>query len=608
MSSSAPTAAAAAMARPLLTRQSRWLPARASFLLTTRPAVRSLASCTRCGSHDPCPSNNVPSAACPPPSLLGLGPSPMSNLIASTQPPLIAPALPAESATSAATAAARRARTLLDEQTQLLQTTFYRRPLPASLTSFTSPEGKRLFKESLKLGFSENYFSLAATFTTQSEPAYCGLGSLAMVLNALEVDPKKRWKGGWRWYSDEMLECCAPLDVIRKKGITFKEFACIAKCNGLSVIAKQADHVTFDEFEHDLRACTSNAFPTETHMVVSFSRKSLGQTGDGHFSPVTSYHPADGKVLVLDTARFKYPSYYVAVKQLYEAMLPNDPETGLPRGYCLLQRRADAGVADMAAAVSATAATAVPALVDVAPALPLCQVRNTDTRDASWVRVARVFCAHVPRAIAASAPLHDAERNPQTLVAPLVARMLGAIPPTFDVGFTAPGIDRTAAPSLQTAIADAHIKRGRALVASVTAHPLYAIVCDVLAGRNPAGEVDEVHTHGPVSPVCGHVGDQRLQRWAQVNAGPAAAPAMAGPVAATILLLSMPREAYVRATPKAVYSAFEGVRARAALAGPLKHEVERIHDQLQSLTHEYCACDAAAPGREGERYTGACKL
>lgn len=24
---------------------------------------------------------------------------------------------------------------------------------------------------------------------------------VAMVLNALEVDPKRRWKGNWRWFS-----------------------------------------------------------------------------------------------------------------------------------------------------------------------------------------------------------------------------------------------------------------------------------------------------------------------------------------------------------------------------------------------------------------------
>ena len=76
-----------------------------------------------------------------------------------------------------------------------MDNTFYRRPLPSSLISFTSVEGKRIFQESLSTGFAENYFPLVGNFTTQSEPAYCGPGSLAMVLNALEMDPGKQWKG-----------------------------------------------------------------------------------------------------------------------------------------------------------------------------------------------------------------------------------------------------------------------------------------------------------------------------------------------------------------------------------------------------------------------------
>ena len=32
----------------------------------------------------------------------------------------------------------------------------------------------------------------------QDEPAYCGLTSLAQVLNALAVDPRRGWKGPWR--------------------------------------------------------------------------------------------------------------------------------------------------------------------------------------------------------------------------------------------------------------------------------------------------------------------------------------------------------------------------------------------------------------------------
>lgn len=41
-------------------------------------------------------------------------------------------------------------------------------------------------------------------FLSQDEPAYCGLGTLCMVLNALEIDPQRTWKGAWRWYSQEV--------------------------------------------------------------------------------------------------------------------------------------------------------------------------------------------------------------------------------------------------------------------------------------------------------------------------------------------------------------------------------------------------------------------
>ena len=40
-------------------------------------------------------------------------------------------------------------------------------------------------------------------------------------------------------------------------------------------------------------------------VVVSYSRKQLGQTGDGHYSPIGGYHRASDQVLILDVARFK---------------------------------------------------------------------------------------------------------------------------------------------------------------------------------------------------------------------------------------------------------------------------------------------------------------
>ncbi|KAI9168164.1 hypothetical protein H9P43_007536 [Blastocladiella emersonii ATCC 22665] len=624
--------------------------------------IRGMATCTSCGSDTltgGC-GGRGPTTTMPPPAS-----AVASAAVAAAAAAASSCAQPAVRVQAHLAAAVARTRDAQTEQSQLLNSTFYRRPLPEHLVAFTSPEGKRLFKESLAEGFAENYFALAGTFTTQSEPAYCGLGSLAMVLNALEVDPKKRWKGGWRWYSDEMLECCAPLDVIKKKGITFREFSCMAKCNGLSVIAKQADQVSLDEFVADLRASCSNGFPTDTHMVVSFSRKALGQTGDGHFSPITAYHAGSNKALILDTARFKYPSYFADVELLYQSLQLVDKETGLPRGYFLLQRRDDpigipedlatlarptpapvpasplrvssppSAPVDAAAAVETTATLpplAVPdSRLDLAPAVPLCQVRNTDARDTAWVRVARVFCSHVPRAVRAvpslQSPLREGDARSRTAATEaLIERILGALPPTFDIAFAEPGIDRTLPVAENEQIRIAHATRLRFLIDQVLRHPLYLVVAHIL-GRASSSSLSGPSavsaalltltdaTAAPSaaaaslrrsSPLVGSTGPARLRKWGAARSPvPASLTHVAGgadmgAVAATVLLLAVPREAYVRAVHPTVFTELEKLRGRGALAGPLKFEVERIHDQLQSLTNEYCECRNRSSVADGE--------
>lgn len=211
---------------------------------------------------------------------------------------------------------------------------YYRRELPPQLIDLSSTEGKSLFKESIKLGDAEAFYNLIGNFTTQTDPRYCGLGTLAMVLNALEVDPKQTWKGIWRWYSDEMLDC-APLQQIQNQGLSFYEFASLARCNGLEVIAKRADQITKEEWIKDLLLISKQS---HVHMVVSFSRDSLGQTGLGHYSPIGAINRNNRKVLVLDVARFKYPSYWVSFDMLWDAMLPLDPTTNHSRGYYIISK------------------------------------------------------------------------------------------------------------------------------------------------------------------------------------------------------------------------------------------------------------------------------
>jgi glutathione gamma-glutamylcysteinyltransferase len=277
---------------------------------------------------------------------------------------------------------------------------FHRRIMPSSLIQFSSPEGRRIFQNSLAKGMAEAFFPLSEQFLNQSDPAYCGITTLIMVLNAIGIDPNVRWKGGWRWYgSEDMIlnSCCIHPERVKRAGILLEEFRSLGRCQGLHVEMKRpipimdeqecysmenggsyrnvnGDNVdekyfSLDDFRKDIirtvqhppifeqvptvEGHTNNIINNKKHfskvdenvpgpgkfggfMVVSFSRPGLGQTGDGHFSPIAAYSEETDRCLLLDVARFKYPPYWVSVKDLYDSTRPRDNMTNRSRGWFLL--------------------------------------------------------------------------------------------------------------------------------------------------------------------------------------------------------------------------------------------------------------------------------
>lgn len=184
--------------------------------------------------------------------------------------------------------------------------TFYKRELPCPpAVAFSSEEGQKIFAKALASGSMQSFFQLIEHFRTQDEPAFCGLASVAMVLNALSVDPRRPWKGNWRYFSEGMLDCCTSLEKVARDGITLEEAACLARCNGASVGVYRYGSVTLDEFRTMIKnACGGNSSQPE-HIVVSYSRQAFQQTGTGHFSPLAGISEEHDMVLILDTARFK---------------------------------------------------------------------------------------------------------------------------------------------------------------------------------------------------------------------------------------------------------------------------------------------------------------
>ncbi|GAB4841058.1 Glutathione gamma-glutamylcysteinyltransferase 1 [Ancistrocladus abbreviatus] len=211
----------------------------------------------------------------------------------------------------------------------------YRRILPSPpAIDFTSTEGKKLFIEAIQSGTMEGFYKLISHFQTQSEPAYCGLASLSMVLNALAIDPGRTWKGPWRWFDESMLDCCEPLEKVKANGISFGKLVCLAQCAGAKVSAFHTNHSSIDEFRNCVKSCSKS---DDCHVISSYHRGIFKQTGAGHFSPIGGYHAGRDMALILDVARFKYPPHWVPLTLLWEAM-DTDAATGEPRGFMLICR------------------------------------------------------------------------------------------------------------------------------------------------------------------------------------------------------------------------------------------------------------------------------
>lgn len=213
--------------------------------------------------------------------------------------------------------------------------TLYRRPLPSDAIAFSSAEGRTLFAEALSAGGLNGYFRLAEQFHTQADPSFCGLGSLVVALNALGIDPGRLWKGPWRWFAEDLLDCCVPLPEVRRRGLDLNELGCLARCNGAEVELVYAERSDV----RALRRAVERATSGDTVVIAAYDRAALGQTGSGHFSPIGGYHAARDLALVLDVARFKYPPHWVALEQLFRAMLPLDAVTGRSRGWLELRAR-----------------------------------------------------------------------------------------------------------------------------------------------------------------------------------------------------------------------------------------------------------------------------
>ncbi|MBV9433797.1 MAG: phytochelatin synthase family protein [Hyphomicrobiales bacterium] len=209
--------------------------------------------------------------------------------------------------------------------------------LPDNVVGFSSHDGESYFAES---DAREAYFPLASNFLTQKTQAYCGVASIVMVLNALNLPaPSVPEYEPYRTFTQENVltpqtDAVLPRDVLARQGMTLDQIGAILLTQPVKVEVHHAAESSADEF----RSLARSYLGEPGHFVlINYLRRTLGQESGGHISPLGAYDGKTDRFLILDVARYKYPPVWVKTSDIFDAMNTQDSDNAnKTRGFVLV--------------------------------------------------------------------------------------------------------------------------------------------------------------------------------------------------------------------------------------------------------------------------------
>jgi len=209
---------------------------------------------------------------------------------------------------------------------------------PAPPVSLLSDEGEQLLMQSTAR---RAFGPLSAQFVTQKNLSYCGVATLVMVLNAMEVSapPVPELEPYRIFTQDNVLDArtaavLAP-QVLLAQGMTLDQFAALAEVQGVFVDVHHADASSVEQFR---RLAITALARSKQHVVVNYRRAEIGQGKGGHISPLAAYDERSDRFLVLDVARYRYPPVWVSTADLFAAMDTPDASNGdRRRGFVVIR-------------------------------------------------------------------------------------------------------------------------------------------------------------------------------------------------------------------------------------------------------------------------------
>ena len=195
-------------------------------------------------------------------------------------------------------------------------------------------EGQQRLKDATITG---DFWQLIMYLETQENGHFCGVASAVVALNSLPF-PGERLDhlAGFHLHSQSTFyeQHVVPVKRAGGHGIGLLELADAIRHHGLEVLAIPGDSCSLAE----LREQVKNALKDPSkRVIVHYHRQYVGQKTIGHFAPIAAYHEESDAFLILDVARYKYPSAWVPASHLHEAAASWDKASDMSRGFIILE-------------------------------------------------------------------------------------------------------------------------------------------------------------------------------------------------------------------------------------------------------------------------------
>ena len=200
--------------------------------------------------------------------------------------------------------------------------------LPERFISVQSAEGKALLGRAARA----DYDAVLPHFETQSRGSFCGVASAVATVNALSAGPVTQDD----FFNDAVSEVKGSF-AVTFGGMTLEQLSAMLTARGLDATAH---HVSPDDDVAAFRMrAAANLARAGDVLVANYDRRKLDQKGGGHISPVVAYDARSDRLLVLDTASYKYAPHWIKTQELFDAMATKDSSVDAYRGYVVARRR-----------------------------------------------------------------------------------------------------------------------------------------------------------------------------------------------------------------------------------------------------------------------------